>query len=79
MSYKHTNVKYALMKGFVDNVVREERLSQSQEFLNQSLAFIEAKEQGKRSNEVFGGNFANSGAQSHCLSAAQERGAAGWQ
>ena len=49
VSYTDTFVKYALIKGLVDNEVREELLSQSPELnLDQSLAFIEAKEQGKR-------------------------------
>ena len=47
VSYSDTFVKYALIKGLVDNEVREELLSQTPELnLEQSLAFIEAKEQG---------------------------------
>ena len=50
VSYTDTSVKYALIKGLEDNKVREELLSQSPELnLDQSLAFIEAKTQGKRS------------------------------
>ena len=54
-------MKYALIKGLVDNEVREELLSQSPELnLDQSLAFIEAKEQGKRSHKALEGNIASS-------------------
>merc|ERR1719435_658453 len=61
VSYTYTFVKYALIKGLVDNEVREELLSQSPELdLEQSLAFIEAKEQGKRSHEALEGNVASS-------------------
>ena len=60
MSYTDTFVKYALIKGLVDNEVREELLSQSPELnLDQSLAFIEAKEQGKRSHRALEGNVAS--------------------
>ena len=53
--------KYALIKGLVDNEVREELLSQSPELnLDQSLAFIEAKEQGKRSHKALEGSVASS-------------------
>ena len=53
---QNTFVKYALIKGLVDNnEVREELLCQSPELnLAQSLAFIEAKEQGKRSHAALG-------------------------
>ena len=45
----------------MDNEVREELLSQSPELnLDQSLTFIEAKEQGKRSHEALGGGVASS-------------------
>ena len=61
VSYTDTFVKYALIKGLVDNEVREELLSQSPELnLDQSLAFIEAKEQGKRSHAALEGNVASS-------------------
>ena len=61
VSYTDTFVKYALIKGLVDNEVREELLSQSPELnLDQSLAFIEAKEQGKRSHAALEGNGASS-------------------
>ena len=61
VSYTDTFVKYALIKGLVDNEVREELLSQSPEFnLDQSLAFIEAKEQGKRSHKALKGSVASS-------------------
>ena len=60
VSYTDTFVKYALIKGLVDNEVREELLSQSPELnLDQSLAFIEAKEQGKRSHKALEGNVAS--------------------
>ena len=60
VSYTDTFVKYALIKGLVDNEVREELLSQSPELnLAQSLAFIEAKEQGKRSHKALEGNVAS--------------------
>ena len=61
MSNTDTFVKYALIKGLVDNEVRVELLSQSPELnLDQSLAFIEAKEQGKRSHKALKGNVASS-------------------
>ena len=61
VSYTDTFVKYALIKGLVDNDVREELLSQSPELnLDESLAFIEAKEQGKRSHKALEGNVASS-------------------
>merc|ERR1711888_414056 len=61
VSYTDTFVKYALIKGLADNEVREELLSQSPELnLDQSLAFIEAKEQGKRSHKALEGNVASS-------------------
>ena len=60
VSYTDTYVKYALIKGLVDYEVREELLSQSPELnLDQSLAFIEAKEQGKCSHKVLEGNVAS--------------------
>ena len=60
VSYTDTFVKYALIKGLVDNEVREELLSQSPELnLDQSLAFIEAKEQGKRSHKALEGHVAS--------------------
>ena len=44
----------------IDNEVREELLSQSPELnLDQSLAFIEAKEQGKRSHKALEGSVAS--------------------
>ena len=61
VSYTDTFAKYALVKGLVHNEVREELLSQSPELnLDQSLAFIEAKEQGKRSHAALEGNVASS-------------------
>ena len=64
-------VKYALIKGLVDNEVREELLSQSPELnLDQSLAFIEAKEQGKRSHAALEGSVASS--EVHRVSAYQQ-------
>ena len=61
VSYTDTFVKYALIKGLADNEVREELLSQSPELnLDQSLAFIEAKEQGKRSHAALEGTVASS-------------------
>ena len=40
VSYTDTSIKYALIKGLVDNEVREDLLSQSPELnLDQSLAF----------------------------------------
>ena len=61
VSYTDTFVKYALIKGLEDNKVREELLSLSPELnLDQSLAFIEAKEQGKRSHRALEGNVASS-------------------
>ena len=61
VSYSDTFVKYALIKGLEDNKVREELLSQSPELnLDQSLAFIEAKEQGKRSHRALEGSVASS-------------------
>ena len=60
VSYSDTFVKYALIKGLVDNEVREELLSQTPELnLEQSLAFIEAKEQGKRSHKALEGSVAS--------------------
>ena len=60
VSYTDTFVKYALIKGLVDNEVREELPSQSPELnLDQSLAFIEAKEQGKRSHKALEGSVAS--------------------
>ena len=45
----------------MDNEVREELLSQSPESnLDQSLALIEAKEQGKRSHKALEGSVASS-------------------
>ena len=56
VSYSDTFVKYALVKGLADGEVREELLSQSPELnLDQTLAFIEAKEQGKRSQKALDG------------------------
>ena len=61
VSYTDTFVKYALIKGLVDNEVREELLSQSPELnLDPSLAFIEAKEQGKGSHKALKGSVASS-------------------
>ena len=61
VSYTDTFVKYTLIKDLADDEVREELLSQSPELtLDQSFAFIEAKEQGKRSHKGLEGSVANS-------------------
>ena len=61
VSYTDTFVKYALIKGLADDEVREELLSQSPELtLDQSFAFIEAKEQGKGSHKALEGSVASS-------------------
>ena len=60
VSYSETFVKYALIKGLVDNEVWEELLSQTPELsLEQLMAFIEAKEQGKSSHKALEGAVAS--------------------
>ena len=55
VSYANTFIKYALVKGLFDDEVKEELLSQTPELnLDQSLSFVEAKEQGKRSSKALG-------------------------
>ena len=60
VSYTDTFVKYGPIKGLVDSEIREELLSQTPELnLDQSLAFIEAKEQGKHSHTALEGAVAS--------------------